>query len=99
MTPGVSHTRSQVTTQRIRRFDPMQAAKVMGVLYAILGLIFLPFFAVISYFSPQGSAYGLGLAIAFPVIYGVLGAIFMMIAAVLYNTVAGWVGGIEVELE
>lgn len=86
-------------TQRIRRFDPISVAKVMGVLYGLMGLLFMPFFLIIAYFSPQEKAFGMGFAIVLPVVYGVLGAVCMLIAAALYNLVSGWVGGIEVELE
>src|SRR5256885_16313722 len=32
-------------TRRIKRIAPLQAGKMLGVLYGCLGLIFLPFFA------------------------------------------------------
>jgi hypothetical protein len=37
--------------------------------------------------------------IAFPILYGLFGAIFSAIAALLYNVVAGFVGGLAVEIE
>src|SRR5256885_17160702 len=33
-------------TRRIKRVAPLQAGKMLGVLYGCLGLIFLPFFAL-----------------------------------------------------
>ena len=38
-------------------------------------------------------------AIAMPIMYGVFGVVGGAIGAALYNLVAGWVGGIEVELD
>jgi hypothetical protein len=32
--------------RRIKRITPLQAGKMLGVLYACMGLIFLPFFAL-----------------------------------------------------
>ncbi len=47
-----------------------------------------------------GGAIGLlFFAILGPVFYGVLGFIFTAIACLVYNLLAGWIGGIEVELD
>ena len=35
----------------------------------------------------------------FPILYGGLGFVFTMLAAVLYNVVAGMVGGIELDMQ
>ena len=90
-----------MTTQRIRRIDPVQAAKVMGVLYGLLGLLFAPIFFLISLVAPRDSGFGLGIgfAIIMPVLYAGIGALAMLIAAAIYNLVAGWVGGLEIEME
>jgi len=34
-----------------------------------------------------------------PVIYGVMGFVFGIIMAAIYNLIAGWIGGTEVEVE
>ena len=44
-------------------------------------------------------SFGIGMVIAFPLIYACFGFIFGIIAAWLYNVVAGWTGGIEVEMQ
>ena len=85
--------------QRIRRFDPFQIAKVMGVIYALMGLLFVPFFYFAASASQGSMPFGTGVVIALPFLYGIFGFIFTAIAAAVYNLVAGWVGGIEVELE
>lgn len=84
---------------RIRRVEPIAAAKVAGVLYALMGLVFVPIFAVVSFAAPSGSGFGMGLTILMPIFYGVMGFVFTAIAAALYNVVAGWIGGIELELD
>jgi hypothetical protein len=85
--------------QRIRRFGIGQTAKVVAALYTLMGLVFVPVFLVASMFSPDYAGLGTGFAIAMPIIYGVMGFIFTAIGCAIYNFVAGFVGGIEVDLE
>ena len=85
--------------QQIRRFGVGQTAKVIGALYALMGLVFVPIALIASMFSPNKSDFGAGFALALPIIYGVLGFIFTAIGCAIYNFVAGLVGGIEVELD
>ena len=40
-----------------------------------------------------------GMGILMPVIYGVMGFIIGVIGAAVYNLVARWIGGIELEVE
>jgi hypothetical protein len=50
---------------------------------------------------PQGLSAALGviMCIFLPVFYAVFGGLFGMLAAWIYNVVAGWTGGIEFEVE
>jgi hypothetical protein len=88
---------------QIKRFSIGQAAKFLGVLYLLFGLLFIPFFLVIGMMGPtDGNNFFFGgtmMAVAMPVLYGIFGVIGGAIGAALYNLVAGWVGGIEVEIE
>ena len=86
-------------SQQIRRFGIGQTAKVVGALYGLLGLIFVPFFLVAVAMSPDEAGFGMGLAISFPIIYAVIGFIGTALACAIYNFVARFVGGIEVEME
>lgn len=99
-------------TRTLKRIAPLQCGKVLGVLYGCMGLIFLPFFALAGvagafaqHETNQGGAGAiaagmmLGFGIMMPVIYGVMGFILGVITAALYNLIARWVGGIEVEVE
>ena len=83
---------------QIRRFGVGQTAKVIGVLYALMGLVFVPIFLIAAMYSPNRPGFGPGFALVLPVMYGVLGFIFTAIGCAIYNLVAGLVGGIEVEL-
>lgn len=40
-----------------------------------------------------------GFGVLMPIIYGVMGFVFGVITAAIYNLIAGWIGGIEVEVE
>lgn len=91
----------------VRRVGPLSFAKVTGLLYALLGLIFG---ACISLFSLVGSSmgskgsgamgmlFGVGAVIILPIFYGILGFVMSLISAALYNLVAGWVGGVELDM-
>lgn len=86
---------------------------MLGVLYACMGLIFLPFFAlagVVGAFAQQGqhsssapaaltAGMMFGFGILMPIIYGVMGFVGGIIMAAIYNVIAGWIGGFEVEVE
>jgi len=85
--------------QQIRRFGIGQTAKVVAVLYALMGLVFLPVLLIASMFSPKEAGFSTGLALGLPIIYGVCGFIFTAVGCALYNFVAGLVGGIEVEMD
>ena len=100
-------------TRRIKRIAPLQAGKMLAVVYGCLGLIFLPFFALAGMLgafaqhaqsdqaAPAALVGGimLGMGIFLPIIYGVMGFVFGVIGATLYNLVARWIGGLELEVE
>lgn len=92
----------------VRRIGPLSFAKVSGVLYALFGFIFGAFVSVISVVSstiaprgsgPMGLVFGVAAVVALPIFYGVMGFITSLIGAALYNWIAGWVGGIELEVQ
>ena len=84
---------------QIRRFGVGQTAKVVGVLYALIGVVLVPFILIAAMYSPNKSGLGPGVALALHIIYGVAGFVFTAIGCAIYNFVAGLVGGIEVELD
>ena len=92
-------TQEATMKHRIRRIDPMQAAKMATVIYLILGLVFVPFLMLASMAAPTGTGFGIGVAVAMPLLYAAFGFIFTLIGAFIYNLVAGWVGGVELELD
>jgi hypothetical protein len=78
---------------------------IFGVIY---GLILIVFGAAISAMGPNSDAaaggigtvaMGVGMMIGLPLFYGVLGFIMGAIGALIYNAVAGVIGGVKFELE
>lgn len=74
----------------------------------MLGLAFGMFFALFSLLGAAvansessdafvGLLFGVGSVIFLPIFYGILGFVFGLITALLYNGVARLVGGIEIE--
>ena len=93
----------------VKRVGALSLAKVSGALYALMGLIIG---GIVSLISIAGGAFGgatkdafggmmVGAAavIIFPIFYGILGFIGSLIAAALYNVIAGMVGGVEIEVQ
>lgn len=85
--------------QRLSRFSVGQTAKVIGLLYGLIAVIFIPILYLINEMSPQKDSFGLGVVLLLPVLYGLFGYVFTAIGCALYNWVAGKVGGIEFSLD
>jgi hypothetical protein len=93
----------------IRRIGPLSFAKLSGMLYAILGLVFGGLFSLIALaggFASNtagsaglGAIVGVGAVVIFPICYGLIGFVATLIAAWLYNVAAGIVGGVEVDIQ
>ncbi|MBI3447540.1 MAG: hypothetical protein HY049_01275 [Acidobacteria bacterium] len=89
----VPKTGDRITCQ-IARVSPPQAAKVMGIVYFGVSVPIVIFLVVAQ--SAAGNAEAGGFLLLFvPFIYAVLGFVFTLFGAWLYNGVARWVGGIE----
>lgn len=84
--------------QRIRRFGVGQTAKVVGVLYLLVGLLLAPMFLLAAILAPDQASFGVAFAVGLPILYACAGFVGAAIGCAIYNIVAGWVGGIEVEL-
>lgn len=97
----------------VKKIGVASAGKMLGALYAVIGLIIGVIFALLSLLGAGmeaalgesgdagffGAIFGLGAIVIFPVIYGVMGFIGGLIMAVVYNLVASFAGGIRLEVE
>jgi hypothetical protein len=88
----------------------LSAAKIVGLMYAILGLIMGLFFAAVFSMIPMSDAnpemptwlapmFGTGAILIMPIFYGCMGFVGGAIAAVIYNALSGMMGGLELRLE
>ncbi len=100
---------------RIKRLRVLSVAKIVGGVYAGVGLLVAAILASVfliaaligsaatEEFAAAGLAGGvfgaLVILIFAPLFYGVLGFIVGIVGAFVYNLMAGWIGGIEVEVE
>lgn len=90
----------------LRRIDPVSLAKILGLVYAIIGFLaggLVTLIVLIGVAATDGQGnfeflFGAGAVILFPLFYGAMGAIIGAIGALIYNVVAKWIGGVEIEL-
>ena len=90
----------------INRVGPLSSAKVVGLLYAILGLAMgaiISFISAVGGFGhrdpgPVGAFFGIAAVVFVPVVYGIMGFLITLIIAALYNVLAKLVGGVEIDL-
>ncbi len=95
----------------LTRIDPLKLGIMLGAIYALISLIFIPFFLIMMFVQIPMAAAGHTQSNAlpfmfsgiflllFPVMYGVMGFIGDVIMGALYNLVAKFVGGIEVTVQ
>ena len=89
---------------QIRRFGVVKTSTIVALMYVIVvAIFFVPAAFLLAAFGrgdTSGSVVGvLGVGLLAAALYGILGWVFTAIACALYNLVAGWVGGIEVQVE
>jgi len=98
---------------KLKRIDPLQAGKMLAALYGLLSLLIIPFMLAAMSFASLAARHGGGSAPAFPlmlgmgmgfmvllpVFYAVMGFVFGVISAWLYNLLAKWLGGFELGFE
>ena len=95
---------------QVKRLGVLSLGKVMGLLYALLGLLIGFIFSCVSVIGSVaaiselggeglGFLFGIGSIIIFPIFYGVIGFVAGLLVAALYNLIARFVGGIEIYTE
>jgi hypothetical protein len=91
----------------VKSVGVLSFGKILGGIYGVLGLLFMPIFLLAGIMSTltggKGAAFGaagaLVMAVVFPILYGLLGFVAGAIGALLYNLFAKWLGGIELQLQ
>ena len=86
--------------KEIKRIGPLSVGKILGIVGAVFGVIF----GLLLAFSSDvlgGAFFGNWLTqlIGLTLIYAIGGFVGGVIYAALYNLVAGWVGGIQIDLD
>lgn len=85
---------------RIKSLNSASMAKVLGLMYFILAVIFSPFILLMaSAEGPIGLTESIVIAIAIILFYGIAGGIGGFLIGVIYNFIARKFGGIEMEIE
>ncbi|HVP43587.1 MAG TPA: hypothetical protein VMS96_09140 [Terriglobales bacterium] len=91
---------------RLKSMGVMSVGKMMAVIQGAIGLLFVPIFLIA---GMAGALAGKGqdaiaggvmlvLAVMMPVFYAGIGFVMGVVTALIYNVVAGKIGGIELEL-
>jgi hypothetical protein len=95
--------------KKLKRVGVLSMAKFQAVMMAVVGLllggvIYLTQVLLMGGFSAETpeaqilSAFGPVMILMFPLAYGLMGFVIGVVGAALYNLIAKWIGGIEVEL-
>ncbi len=84
--------------KQISRISILQSSKIATILYFLMGFIYtLIGIPMIIFGNDQLRIMGI-IYCAMPIFMGIIGFIFFVIFAGLYNLIAKWVGGMEFEV-
>ncbi|MHB8257188.1 MAG: hypothetical protein ACYDHY_17645 [Acidiferrobacterales bacterium] len=91
--------------KQISRLSPHQNGKIAGILMAVTSLVFVvPMSLAMFFAAPAVDQYGNPitfpkfLIILFPILYLVIGYLFIGICSVVYNFLFKYIGGFEFEV-
>jgi hypothetical protein len=92
----------------VKSVGVLSVAKIMGLVYGCLALLVVPVLLIGGFAGmfassnkaafPFAGVIGIVFAIFVPFLYGAIGFVAGAISALIYNVVAKWVGGFELEL-
>ena len=92
--------------RRIKRFSVLQTSWVAAVILFCVMLVFMiPMGLIFSFLGKSGlmpggfPGFGGGFFFFLPFLYGIVGFIMTAISCLIYNLIANWTGGIELEFE
>jgi hypothetical protein len=85
--------------KQLIRISILQSSKIMTALYFLMGFIYtLAGIAMIVFGGKPLHIIGI-IYLFGPVLFGILGFIFFVIFAAIYNGLANWLGGFEFEVK
>jgi len=85
--------------KQVTRISILQSSKIVTALYVLMGFIYtLIGIPMIIFGSRPLQIIGV-LYTLMPVIIGIVGFVFFVVFAAIYNALAQWLGGIEFELK
>jgi hypothetical protein len=93
----------------ITRVAPFSAARIVGVINAVFGLIVGGMFSLIGFAGAFantnegagvfGALFGAAAIVLLPIFYGVVGFVSALVGSLIFNAAAGLVGGVEIEVQ
>ncbi|MEY4482936.1 MAG: hypothetical protein RL693_388 [Verrucomicrobiota bacterium] len=85
--------------KQLIRISVLQSSKIMAALYVLMGFLYtLIGIPMIIFGGKELQIMGI-IYLFMPVLMGILGFIFFAIFAAIYNSLAKWLGGFEVEVK
>ena len=97
---------------KLKRVAPLQAGKMLAAFYGLLSLVLVPFMFVAMTVAGMAArnhggappfpfmlGLGMGFILLLPILYALMGFVFGVISAWIYNLLAKWIGGLEFEFE
>jgi len=85
--------------KQLIRISILQSSKIMTALYVLMGFIYtLIGIPMLVFGGDKLRIIGI-LYLLMPIILGIFGFIFFVIFAAVYNGLAQWLGGVEVEIK
>jgi hypothetical protein len=95
----ITGLRSETVKKQLIRISILQSSKIMTALYVLMGFIYtLIGIPMIIFGDGQLRMIGI-IYLLMPVIMGIIGFIFFVIFAAIYNLLAQWLGGFEFEIK
>ncbi len=90
--------------KRVKRFGVFQTSKVSAIIFFLTTLVIMVPIGILAMIGGtiSGKLFPFAGGIIFfilPFFYGIIGFIMTAISCVIYNLIAGWTGGIELEFE
>ena len=85
--------------KQLIRISILQSSKIMTALYVLFGCIYTLIAIPMIIFGNHPLRIIGTIYLFMPIIMGILGFIFFCIFAAVYNLLAGWLGGLEVEVK